>query len=60
MAIPDYQTIMLPLIRMAGTVNPLNLGQLSKNWRNISLLRNESVSELLPSGKQQTLTIAVT
>jgi len=56
MAIPDYQSIMLPLLQLAGT-NPGKdfalreaVSQLAGNFK----LTDEELQELLPSGKQAT------
>ena len=54
MAIPDYEELMLPVLRVAGDVQEHRIGdvieQLAKDFR----LTDEERNQLLPSGKQTT------
>ena len=51
MAIPDFQTIMLPLLRLAGDRNPHFLSDATDTLAAEFALTQDEVAELLPSGK---------
>ena len=54
MTIPDYETLMLPVLRLAGDGQEHRIGdvigQLAKEFR----LTDQERQQLLPSGKQAT------
>jgi len=52
MAIPDYQTIMLPLLRFAGDGQVHSKREAVKYLADKFKLTEEERKELLPSGKQ--------
>ncbi len=52
MAIPDFQTVMLPLLRLSGTANEHVLGEAIESLSDQFQLSGEEKRELLPSGKQ--------
>lgn len=51
MAIPDYQTLMLPVLRLAAN-EEMKIGDVVEMLANEFALTDEEKSELLPSGKQ--------
>jgi len=53
MAIPDYQTIMLPLLRLAGSQREYIFRETVDALANEFNLTNEERRELLPSGQQE-------
>lgn len=53
MAIPDYQTIMLPLLKIAVDENEHPIGDARDRLADIFKLTEEDRSDLLPSGKQK-------
>lgn len=53
MAIPDYQTIMLPLLKFAGDKKEHSLQDAVNNLANYFKLTDEEIRELLPSGQQE-------
>ena len=52
MAIPDYQTIMLPLLRFAGDGQVHSKSEAVESLAKEFELSDEEIKELLPSGKQ--------
>lgn len=52
MAIPDYQTIMLPLLKFAGDNEEHSLQEAVENLVDYFELTDEELRELLPSGQQ--------
>lgn len=52
MAIPDYQTIMLPLLKFAGDNEEHALQEAVENLADYFELTDEELRELLPSGQQ--------
>ena len=52
MAIPDYQSIMLPLLEYAGDQREHTRRQAVEDLANRFNLTDEEVRELLPSGRQ--------
>lgn len=54
MAIPDYQTLMLPLLEIAGVQNEQAVAEVYDRLATQFGLTNEERSELLPSGRQPT------
>ena len=52
MAIPDYQTIMLPLLKFAGDSQKHSLREAVNHLANEFKLSEEEQKEMLPSGKQ--------
>jgi restriction system protein len=52
MAIPDYQTIMLPLLKFAGDNEEHSLQEAVENLADYFELTDEELRELLPSGQQ--------
>ena len=54
MAIPDYQSIMLPLLKFAGDKNEHSLREAITHLATLFKLTDEEQKELLPSGKQPT------
>ena len=55
MAIPDYQTIMLPLLRLCSNGSEVKLGDNIQSISDHFKLTEEEQNELLPSGKQQVI-----
>ncbi len=53
MAIPDYQTIMFPLLRFAGDKNEHSLRETIDNLAGVFDLTEEEQDEMLPSGQQE-------
>ena len=53
MAIPDYQTIMLPLLKFAGDGKEYSLRDAVDSLANEFQLNEEERKEMLPSGKQR-------
>lgn len=53
MAVPDFQTIMLPLLRVAGDDNEHTIHEAIEILANEFQLSDEEFNELLPSGKQK-------
>jgi len=53
MPIPDYQTIMLPLLKLAGDSETHNIHATTKTLANYFHLTVEEINFLLPSGKQK-------
>ena len=54
MAIPDYQTIMLPLLKFAGDDQEHSLRGTIEALADEFRLSDEERKEMLPSGKQET------
>lgn len=54
MAIPDYQSIMLPLLRLAGDGQEHSIQQAISKLADEFMLTDDERRELLPSGKQAT------
>lgn len=54
MAIPDYQSIMLPLLKFAGDKKEHSLREAITHLADVFGLTEEEQKELLPSGKQPT------
>lgn len=54
MAIPDYQSIMLPLLRLAGDGEEHSLRETIETLADQFSLSDEERRELLPSGRQPT------
>ena len=52
MAIPDYQTIMLPLLRFAGDGKVHSKSEAVESLAKEFKFSDEEIKELLPSGKQ--------
>ncbi|MGE0541319.1 MAG: restriction endonuclease [Dehalococcoidia bacterium] len=52
MAIPDFQTIMLPLLKIAGDGNDHAISEVIDRLAQVFMLSNEERQELLPSGRQ--------
>ena len=52
MAIPDYQSIMLPLLKLASDGNDQQLGSAIRSLAEQFGLTEEDLTELLPSGRQ--------
>jgi len=52
MPIPDYQSIMLPLLKFAGDKKELSIREAIEHIANIFNLSEEERRELLPSGQQ--------
>src|SRR5262249_50543523 len=52
--IPDYQTLMLPLLRLAQDGAEHRIGDTSQQLAKEFALSDEEMSELLPSGRQPT------
>ena len=55
MAIPDYQTLMLPLLRYAGEKKELSNREAIEYLCNKYNLNDREIRELLPSGRQPTI-----
>ena len=55
MAIPDYQTLMLPLLRYAGEKKELSNREAIEYLCNKFNLNDREIRELLPSGRQPTI-----
>jgi len=55
MAIPDYQKIMLPLLKFAGDKNEHSTQEAMNHISKIFNLSDEEMKELLPSGQQQVI-----
>ncbi|HEY2467139.1 MAG TPA: restriction endonuclease [Terracidiphilus sp.] len=55
MAVPDYQSLMLPVLQVAGDGQEHTIPEVSEIVANVLALPNEDRSELLPSGKQRKL-----
>lgn len=53
MAIPDYQTIMLPLLKFAGDKDDHSLREASDILAQEFYLTGDERKELLPSGRQE-------
>ncbi|MBK9321375.1 MAG: restriction endonuclease [Bdellovibrionaceae bacterium] len=53
MSIPDYQTVMLPLLRLAGQQSPISVRDAIEKLSVEFKLTKEERSALLPSGKQE-------
>lgn len=53
MAIPDYQTIMLPLLRFAGDKDEHSLREAIDHLAGVFDLTEEEQNEMLPSGQQE-------
>lgn len=53
MSIPDYQTVMLPLLRLVGQQNPISVRDAIEKISIEFKLTKEERSALLPSGKQE-------
>ncbi|HUT96718.1 MAG TPA: restriction endonuclease [Dehalococcoidales bacterium] len=53
MAIPDYQTLMLPLLRLAGDNREHSIREAIDRLSNEFKLTDDEKKELLPSGKQE-------
>jgi restriction system protein len=51
MAVPDFQSIMLPLLRLASDKNEHHLADAAETLANQFELTPEERAELLPSGK---------
>jgi restriction system protein len=56
MPIPDYQSVMLPLLRMASDSNEYSLREAVERMAEHFNLTQEEKTELLPSGQQFTFT----
>jgi restriction system protein len=54
MAIPDFQSIMLPLLRLAGDGKEHSTQEFSSKLAEAFSLTEQQLNELLPSGKQST------
>jgi restriction system protein len=54
MAIPDYQSIMLPLLKFAGDGEEHSLREAIEDLADEFSLTDEERKELLPSGRQAT------
>ncbi len=54
MAIPDYQSVMLPLLRFASDKNEHSLRETIENLADYFKLTQQERTELLPSGQQAT------
>ena len=52
MAVPDYQTVMLPLLKFAGDKQEHSLQEAVDNLADYFKLTDEELRELLPSGQQ--------
>lgn len=52
MAIPDYQTVMLPLLRLLADQRPHRIRELTEVLADTFDLTDEELRELLPSGRQ--------
>jgi restriction system protein len=52
MAIPDFQSIMLPLLKLAGDGSVRSLSEMRSALANVFSLTQEELEELLPSGTQ--------
>ena len=52
MAIPDYQTIMLPLLQFMGDCKEHSIHEMLSHLETVFNLTNEELNELLPSGGQ--------
>lgn len=55
MPIPDYQTVMLPLLRLVGQQNSISVRDAIEKISVEFKLNNEERSALLPSGKQEVI-----
>lgn len=55
MAVPDYQSMMLPLLRVVADENDHSIRDLTTQLAEVFLLSEDEVAELLPSGRQTTL-----
>lgn len=55
MAIPDYQTLMLPLLRLLGDGNDWHISDYTTSLADEFSLTSEERDELLPSGNQSTM-----
>ena len=53
--IPDYQTLMLPLLRLAGDGGELVIGQVIDRLARELGLSDEQRADMLPSGRQRRL-----
>jgi restriction endonuclease Mrr len=54
MAIPDYEELMLPVLRVAGDGQEHRIGDVIEQLAKDFLLSDEERNQLLPSGKQTT------
>lgn len=54
MAVPDYQTVMLPLLQVLSDSNEHSLREAIETLSSHFELTDEDRAELLPSGKQPT------
>lgn len=52
MAIPDYQSVMLPLLKLVAKRGPINMGDAIQLIADEFGLTDAERRELLPSGKQ--------
>jgi restriction endonuclease Mrr len=57
MAVPDFQSIMLPLLERSGDGKARSLADSREAIAEVFNLSQEERDELLPSGKQQVLNI---
>src|SRR5579859_6371108 len=53
MAIPDFQSIMLPLLKLAGDRNEHSISEATETLAQQFGLSEQDRNELLPSGKQR-------
>lgn len=52
MAIPDYQSIMLPLLRLSATSGAISIRNAVEELAKVFDLTDEELATLLPSGRQ--------
>lgn len=54
MAVPDFQTLMLPVLEAAGSEESINSVELRRRVASALALSEEDLAEMLPSGRQST------
>ena len=55
MAIPDYQTVMLPLLKLVGDVGPIRIRDAVIKIAEHFNLTDSEITELLPSGNSKVI-----
>jgi restriction system protein len=53
MSVPDYQSLMLPLLKVTADRNEHNLSEMTETLSQKFHLSDQDKKELLPSGKQR-------